>query len=244
MTNRKLIICAPLFYGFQLGASASSASRKLRTAFGEGAVSERTARNWFQKFRSGNGTLEDEPRAGRPISLNNDNLKAAIESDLSLTCHKLASRFHVSDETIRLHLHQLGKRWNISSWVPYELTPAKAYHMLKKQPALVNRRQVLFFQDNARPHVAKMTLAKIAELNWEIMLHPPYSPDLFPRDFLLFLSLDNHIKNRTFNIEDHLKMEVHNFFQSRTKGFYQNGIPKLLNRWEKAIECEGSYFDE
>ena len=104
MTNRKLIICASLLYEFQLGTSASFACRKLRTAFGEGAVSERTARNWFQKFRSGNETLEDEPRAGRPISLNNDNLKAAIESDLCLTCHKLASRFHVSDETITLCL--------------------------------------------------------------------------------------------------------------------------------------------
>ena len=80
------------------------------TVFGEGAVSERTAQNWIQKFCSGNETLEDEPQAGRPISLNNDDLNAAIESDLSLTCHELALRFHVSDETIRLHLHQLGKR--------------------------------------------------------------------------------------------------------------------------------------
>ena len=43
MTDRKLIICACLLYEFKLGTSASSASRKLCTAFGEGAVSERTA---------------------------------------------------------------------------------------------------------------------------------------------------------------------------------------------------------
>ena len=118
-------------------------------------------------------------------------------------------------------------------------------NLLKKQPALANRRKVLFLQDNARPHVAKMALAKITELNWEITLHPPYSPDLSPTDFHLFLSLDNHMKNRRFNIEDDLKTEVHNFFlQSKTKDFYKNGITKLLNRWEKVIECEGSYFDE
>ena len=76
------------------------------------------------------------------------------------------------------------------------------------------------------------------------MLHPPYSPDLSPTDFHLFLSLDNHMKNRTFNIENDLKMEVHNFFQSKTKGFYKNGITKLLNGWKKVIECEVSYFDE
>ena len=104
--------------------------------------------------------------------------------------------------------------------------------------------KLLFLQDNARPHVAKTTLAKIAELKWEIMLYPPYSPDLSPTDFHLFLSLDSHMKNRTFNIEDHLKTEVHNFFQSKTKDFYKNGITKLLNRWEKVIECENLYFDE
>ena len=54
MTDRKLIIRACLLYEFKLGTSASSASHKLCTAFGEGAVSERTARNWFQKFCSGN----------------------------------------------------------------------------------------------------------------------------------------------------------------------------------------------
>ena len=56
MTDRKLIIRACLLYEFKLGTSASSASHKLCTAFGEGEVSERTAQNWFQKFRSGNET--------------------------------------------------------------------------------------------------------------------------------------------------------------------------------------------
>ena len=113
MIDKKLIIRACQLYEFELGTSASSTSRKLCTAFGKGAISERTARNWFQKFRSGNETLEDELQAGRPISLHNGNLKAAIESDSCLTYHELASRFNVSDKTIRLHLNQLGKRQKI-----------------------------------------------------------------------------------------------------------------------------------
>ena len=43
MTDSKLIIHACLLYKFKLGTSASSASHKLCTVFGEGAVSERTA---------------------------------------------------------------------------------------------------------------------------------------------------------------------------------------------------------
>ena len=84
MSDRKFII------EFKLGTSASYASHKLCTAFGEGAVSEKTARNWFQKFRTGNKTVEDEPRAGRPISLNNGDLKAArFMSNLSRTSFKV-----------------------------------------------------------------------------------------------------------------------------------------------------------
>ena len=51
MTDRKRKICAFLLYEFKLGTSASSASRKLCTAFGEGAVSKIIAQNWFQNFR-------------------------------------------------------------------------------------------------------------------------------------------------------------------------------------------------
>jgi histone-lysine N-methyltransferase SETMAR len=59
----------------------------------------------------------------------------------------------------------------------------------EKRPHLVNRKGVVFHQDNARPHVSKMTQQKIKELNWEILDHPSYSPDLAPSDSYLFRSL-------------------------------------------------------
>jgi histone-lysine N-methyltransferase SETMAR len=39
----------------------------------------------------------------------------------------------------------------------------------EKRPHLVNRKGVVFHQDNARPHVSKMTQQKIKELNCEIL---------------------------------------------------------------------------
>ncbi|KAF2344325.1 Transposase type 1 [Trinorchestia longiramus] len=38
-----------------------------------------------------------------------------------LTCGELARRFDVSDETVRLHLHRLGKTRKLSKWVPHTL---------------------------------------------------------------------------------------------------------------------------
>lgn len=46
---------------------------------------------------------------------------------------------------------------------------------------------VLF--DNARPHVALITQHKLRQLGWSRAAHPPYSPDLSPCDYSIFLGL-------------------------------------------------------
>ena len=45
---------------------------------------------------------------------------------------------------------------------------------------------VLLLHDNTRPHIANMTKEAIQTHGWEVLPHPPYSPDLAPTDFHLF----------------------------------------------------------
>src|SRR5215813_8472857 len=56
------------------------------------------------------------------LSLDNETLQAAIEEDSSLMCGELARQFNVSDETVRVHLHCLGKAYRLSKWVPHTLS--------------------------------------------------------------------------------------------------------------------------
>ncbi|KAL7735182.1 hypothetical protein ACLKA6_014898 [Drosophila palustris] len=48
----------------------------------------------------------------------------------------------------------------------------------EKRPELINRKGVIFHQDNARPPTSLMTRQKLGQLGWEVLMHPPYSPDL------------------------------------------------------------------
>ncbi|GFT95707.1 transposase [Trichonephila clavipes] len=61
----------------------------------------------------------------------------------------------------------------------------------QKPPELVNRRGVVFHQDNARPHTSVVTRQKLWELDWKVLMPPPCSPDLAPNDYHLFLALQN-----------------------------------------------------
>ncbi|GFY47795.1 histone-lysine N-methyltransferase SETMAR [Trichonephila inaurata madagascariensis] len=69
----------------------------------------------------GNLSLCDKNRTGRPQALDDEALQAAIEEDSSQTCGELAIQINTSSETVRLHLHRLGKTYRLSKWVLHTL---------------------------------------------------------------------------------------------------------------------------
>ena len=102
-------ISAIFEYKFRCGTNATEIARNANSMFGNGSSSHSTVSLWFVKFRSGDFSLENKPH-GRPQSkVNNDKLKAIIESDTSQTTCELASKFSVSTSTILDHLHKINK---------------------------------------------------------------------------------------------------------------------------------------
>lgn len=116
------VIRACLLYEFKLGTKAAQAARNICKIFGENTVGDHTAQNWFKKFSSGDETLEDVPRSGRTSIINDEELEALINSDPRQTCLQLARRLNVNEETVRLHLHAIGKVRKCKKWVPHDLT--------------------------------------------------------------------------------------------------------------------------
>ena len=48
------------------------------------------------------------------------------------------------------------------------------------------KKKKILLHDNVRPHASKATQEPIIELEWDVLPHPAYSPDLAPADYHLF----------------------------------------------------------
>jgi len=45
---------------------------------------------------------------------------------------------------------------------------------------------IVLLHDNARPHTAAHTVETLQKLKFQVLVHPPYSPDLVPSDYHVF----------------------------------------------------------
>jgi [histone H3]-lysine36 N-dimethyltransferase SETMAR len=342
MSNTNKEILAILRHYWKLGRNAVDAARILREVEGHDAISDRTAQNWYKKFKEGHTDLQEEPRSGRPSVVDHEVICQRIEANPATSTRQLSQELGPSRWTIGRHLHQLGKTskrcrevphdltakqaeervkickelltnpqdqrfyrrivtcdekwiylrnpnksnqwlsrgqpaepvvkrksfetkvmlcvwWNYEGVLHFELVPEgramnselyceqldRMYTVLKeKYPALVNRKHVLFQQDNARPHTSRRTLQKLDEFDGvKLLPHPAYSPDLAPSDFHLFRSMAHFLSGRTFdNIAD-VEEGCREFFSSKPKDWYLKGIENLSRQWQRTIDHNGIYFE-
>lgn len=66
----------------------------------------------------------------------------------------------------------------------------------QKRPALVNKRgivRIVLYVDNVKPHKSILTPRKLLGLDWQVLMHPPYNPDLTPCDYYLLTSVANDL---------------------------------------------------
>jgi len=91
----------------------------------------------------------------------------------------------------------------------------------RKQPELINRRDVVFHHDNARPHTSLMTRR---ELDWEVLMHPPYSPNIAPSDYHLFRSLQNSLNSVKLALKEVCENHLKQFFDQKPQKFYRDEL--------------------
>ncbi|CAD6999607.1 unnamed protein product [Ceratitis capitata] len=105
--------------------------------------------------------------------------------------------------------------------------------LIKKRSSLISRGGFVFHQENARPYKSLVTRQKHRELGWEVLMHPPYSPNLAPSDYHLFLSMANAVNDEKLASREACENWLSEFFANRDAAFYERGIMKLASRWQQ-----------
>ena len=89
-----------------------------------------------------------------------------------------------------------------------------------------------------------MTRQKLLQLGWEVLIHPPYSPDIAPSDFHLFRCLPNSLNEKISIPWKIVKGTWNKFFGQKDKKFWEGGITKLPEKWQKVVEKGESLFNK
>ncbi|KAG5318967.1 MOS1T transposase, partial [Pseudoatta argentina] len=126
----------------------------------------------------------------------------------------------------------------------YRLQLMRLSRALKEKRPLYAQRhdKVILLHDTARPHVAKPVKTYLEMLKWEVLPHPPYSPDIAPSDFHLFRSMAHGLADRRFHSYEEAQKWIDSWIASKDLSFFRRGIHVLPERWEKVVSSDGQYF--
>jgi histone-lysine N-methyltransferase SETMAR len=97
---------------------------------------------------------------------------------------------------ILVHFQEKGQTVTIAQYSDMLVNELKPTIRSKRQGLLSKR--VLLLHNNARPHTAAHTVDTLRALKFELLKHPPYSPDLAPSDFHLFGPMKEHLWGQKF----------------------------------------------
>ena len=118
-----------------------------------------------------------------------------------------------ADCEIRSVIRFLNARYVLPSEIHHQICQvygdnAMSDGMVRKWVRMFNEGRENVLHDNTRPHYAAQTQNLITSFRWEQMDHPPYSPDLAPSDFHIFLHLKKFLGSKRFDDDDDLKDAV------------------------------------
>ena len=97
--------------------------------------------------------------------------------------------------------------------------------------------KIILLHDNARPYVAAVK-TYLETLKWEVLPHPPYSPDIAPSNYHyqhLFRSMTHGLFEQHFTSYDDTKNCIDDWIASKDEAFFRRGIHMLSERWEKIV---------
>ncbi|UYV60739.1 hypothetical protein LAZ67_1002073 [Cordylochernes scorpioides] len=112
----------------------------------------------------------------------------------------------------------------------------------KKRPEKWTNGGWILHHDNARPHTAHLMTSFLAKNGTQILLQPPYFPDIAPNDFFLFPKLKAVLKGRHFDTRDDIIEKSPLALKSIPKEAYKNCFDNWEKRWRWFLGGKNQHF--
>ena len=110
--------------------------------------------------------------------------------------------------------------------VPLWIRPTES-STWQKASRIVNRKYIIFHQDNIRAYVYLMIRKKLLHLGWEVLIHLLYSPDIASLDLHLIRSLKIFLNRKNFHSLENCKKHLEQLFAQKDKKLWEDVIMKL-----------------
>jgi histone-lysine N-methyltransferase SETMAR len=116
------------------------------------------------------------------------------------------------------------------------------YAVRRKRPELWQSGELWLHHENAPAHKALSMQQFLTKNSMTQLLHPPYSPDLAPCDFLLFPLMKKVLKGIRFGDVEEVKKTTETLKGITLKEF-QDCFEKWKPRSDRCIASNGQYFE-
>jgi histone-lysine N-methyltransferase SETMAR len=153
----------------------------------------------------------------------------------------MASVFWDSEGVLMIDYLQKGKT---VTGVYYAELIRKLREEIKKKRRGKLAQRVLLHHDNAPAHTSHIAMAAIHECGFELLCHPPYSPDLAPSDFHLFRLLKDSLRGQVFESDEVVIQAINDWVEGQEQTLFLEGVNGLEHRWEKCVELRGDYVEK
>ncbi|UYV61192.1 hypothetical protein LAZ67_1003769 [Cordylochernes scorpioides] len=80
-------------------------------------------------------------------------------------------------------------------------------------------------------------------LKWEVLPHPPYSPDIAPSNYYLFQSMQHGLDDQHFSNYKEVKKWIDEWIAAKEPVFFRDGIRQLPERWGKVVASDRQFND-
>ena len=105
-------------------------------------------------------------------------------------------------------------------------------------------RGILFHHDNAPAHRSCECVSALSQHGFEILPHPPYSPDLSPCDFHLFPQIKRQLKGRRFKDIGELKQAFEDAIAEKPTDFFEGAFQTWRHQAEKCVINNGDHVEK